>query len=97
VHETSLTGYVALMATQNERLSSLTVNIYGTRNPSEEPDLLASEEIEEPDSENLVSLHFLENYFQDEIIVESTGQARIAGRSILVEGVASKSFIRRET
>lgn len=97
VHETLLTGYIAAMATQNPSGTSLTVNIYGYRNPSEAARLLGSAEVDQPDQENLVPTQFLENYFQDELVCSVLGDARISKRSVLVSGVASKGFIRRET
>ena len=97
VHETSLTGYIPLMATQNPLGSPVTVKLYGYRNPSEPARLLATQVVGAPDAENLVATHFLENYFQDELTCSSLAQVRLAGKSVLAEGVASQSFIRRET
>ena len=96
VHESELRGYLVQMATQNPGGSQMTVNVYGFTNPSETPRLLFSEKLEAPNDGNFIPTHFLECYFQDELICEVLNDARMSRRSVLITGVASKSALRRE-
>jgi len=75
----------------------LTFSLFGTRNPVESPAMLMSVAV--PADENLVALHYRDNYFSDQIAVESgvDNPLELIARVYDISGIRSNSFVRRKT
>lgn len=73
----------------------LTYNLYGTRNTPETPTLLATKTQTALKSFNAIPMHFLQNYYQDQILVDVlNNKVVLVGRTWEVGAVDSRSTIR---
>ncbi len=91
--EKDLRSFVPILSSKSAQ-TALVFKLYGTRNPVETPDLLVSTTVSA--LENLVSLFFRQNYFQDEIIVNGQDNPlELIARVYEISGVKSASFGRR--
>ena len=94
--EKDIRAFVPILSSKSPA-TVLTFRLYGTRNPVEAPVLLVTATV--PADENLVSLFFRSNYFQDELAVEGgvDNPMELVGRILQISGVRSASFTGRET
>lgn len=96
LNEKSVSTYVLVLASSSPN-GAVTIDFYGARNTAEGPTLLASDVMPSPETQNLVPLHFLRGYFQEEITI--TGQnnlLRILQRIWVIQPVNTLGHARRQ-
>jgi hypothetical protein len=94
--EKHIRSFVPILSSKSPA-TVLTFTLFGTRNPVESPATLMSVAV--PADENLVALHYRENYFADQLAIESgiDNPCELVGKVYDISGVRSNSFVRRKT
>lgn len=100
-NEKTLDSFVPLLASGSDRYPSpdgaLEVEVLGARNTAEGAAVLGSTTLASPKTENLVPVFFVQNYFGDRLTVSGRNNpCQLVGRIYNIDGVNSRSFIRRE-
>ena len=96
-NEKQVVAHVVFLASFSED-TELTLNLYGSQNPTETPTLIGTRDITSPATLNLTQTHFRKFFFADEVVVSGQGNSCVlAARVWNVSGVGSQSFSRRVT
>ncbi len=94
--EKDIRSFVPILSSKSPA-TVLTFTLFATRNPVETPATLMSVVV--PADENLVSLHYRDVYFADQIAVESgiDNPLELVARVYDISGIRSNNFVRRRT